>query len=330
MGNTYSNIHLYKTNPKTQNIAPIAKDENRMSLSNLTPPLPNDVPNSYIQVKTNGGMYDTPSGNLLGFYYFIDEPTVYVNGEAFNGVNNIPNGSIMFTDKQFYPSFCVKLDGSASIRWFINKAALLDAVPFCRYIFPGGHPLVFNGQNIFTTPIEVDGAPIFNINNPGSTADHFNTTFGNYSYAELRTLVGHKPDGTYLLVCADDGGEMPLRMAADLMCDLGCDFAVHMDGSSPVQMVLRNNYPSTVNSYTKVTSNGGTQVPTAICAYYKWSRYDINGDGVADNSDQQIIINNLGQPSTASAVAEKCDLNHDGYVEVADLSIMMAVIAAQQ
>ena len=42
------------------------------------------------------------------------------------------------------------------------------------------------------------------------------------------------------MVCVDSG--MPLKAAAALMVDLGCDFAVNMDGGGSTEMRIKDGY----------------------------------------------------------------------------------------
>jgi hypothetical protein len=314
------------TIPGKFGIFPILKNGNKMGLSNLAPPLPNSISAAEVVAKTNGGMFVYGTAMTEGFYYYADYLPVYVNGTLYNGgIYEIPQDSVMFSDPQFYPSICVRYDGSVGCRWFQNRAALAAELPLCRYIMPAAHPLVYNGQSVFKNPLlYVDGALIFDATDEGTRDDHFNTSFGDYLSTLRRTLLGHKPDGAFVLVCTDS--KMALNeTAASLMLDLGCDYAFHMDGSSPVQMWIKQGF----GAAGKVTSDDGTSVPNAIGVYWSFYKYDLNGDGVIDAQDVQLVRDNLGKSSSYSAIAARCDLNGDGVVDIMDLTIIMSVLEDQ-
>lgn len=58
---------------------------------------------------------------------------------------------------------------------------------------------------------------------------------------------------------------------AKLMCDLGCDYAINLDGSTPSQMRVANGYLNNVSGVSagKVTTTGSdnTYYGTAVVAY---------------------------------------------------------------
>lgn len=58
---------------------------------------------------------------------------------------------------------------------------------------------------------------------------------------------------------------MPVKTAANMMQDLGCDYAVNMDGGSPTQMIEAAGYGASG----KATAGDGTPLNTAVCAYIK-------------------------------------------------------------
>ena len=60
-------------------------------------------------------------------------------------------------------------------------------------------------------------------------------------------------------------GYMSVETAANMMQDLGCDFAVNMDGGSCSEMRIASGYGPA--GY--VTIQGGTLLNTAVCAYVK-------------------------------------------------------------
>lgn len=58
---------------------------------------------------------------------------------------------------------------------------------------------------------------------------------------------------------------MSMKNAANLMYDLDCDYAVNMDGGSPVEMRIASGYgpAGKVNN----DGNGGLPIHTAVVAY---------------------------------------------------------------
>jgi hypothetical protein len=189
-----------------------------------------------------------------------------IDGAAYTSASSIPSLSIAFNDTQYYPSFCIKSDGTANIRWFANSSTLQNAVQYCDFIIPSAHPLVFNSQcvmNVSVQDSESTSLLIYDINNPASEGDRFNSGIGSYTSTVVRTCLGHKSNKTYLLVSTDSG--MNVKTAANLMYDLGCDYAAAMDASTPVEMRIKNGY----GANGKVTSNAGTSMSQCVCAYIK-------------------------------------------------------------
>ena len=56
---------------------------------------------------------------------------------------------------------------------------------------------------------------------------------------------------------------MSMKNAANLMYDLDCDYAVNMDGGSPVEMRIASGY----GPAGKVSEDGGLSIHTAVVAY---------------------------------------------------------------
>jgi len=187
---------------------------------------------------------------------------MYLDGTAYTTYTSILTNAIMFTDPKYYPCFCVKTDGTATIRWFGSRDALGTALQYCQYVIGSAHPLVYNSKCVFNERVyDSDGILIYDPNKT-ITNIRFNEGIGTGSNnSAIRTLLGHKSNGTYVMVCTDS--QMNLKTAANMMQDLGCDYAVAMDGGTPVQMRIKSGY----GADGKVTSNGGYTVNTAVCAY---------------------------------------------------------------
>ena len=187
---------------------------------------------------------------------------MYINGVAFT---TAPNSSNMYSDVKFWPSFCIKKDGSATIRWFSSKDDLNMALPYCDYVIGACHPLVYDSKCVFNEyvrgPDALGGQMLYDIANPDSRGSRFNTEI-DMSTAH-RTLLGHKSNGAFVMVATD--GDMSVETAANMMQELGCDFAVNMDGGSCSEMRIASGY----GPAGRVTIQGGTLLNTAVCAYVK-------------------------------------------------------------
>ena len=82
-----------------------------------------------------------------------------------------------------------------------------------------------------------------------------------------RVFFGHKPDGSYFMVCVDRC-QMDVRVGAKLMCDLGCDYAVNEDGSTATQMRVASGYSGSYPAG-QMTVGGTTWYGACICVYLK-------------------------------------------------------------
>ena len=317
--------------PYYQSVAPIVAVNQKKTVENHTPPPPSSFQSSEVVAKSNGCMFNYSSNEFYGYYYLGSGEPMYVNSSYFSSATYIPTDSIMFTDFKYYPCFCVKIDGTSNIRWFGSRTDLIDAIPYCNFIIPGAHPLVFNSQCVFNTTVnDVEpskaGKPsiICNVASPG-TSDRVNLAIGSLS-ATVRTLLGHKSNYTYLMVSTDSS--LSMKVAANLMFDLDCDYAVSLDSSLPVELRIKNGFGASG----KVTSNsGGVLMPCCICAYIKnYSIYDINRDGLVTLADVDIVSRNIGKTitSTSTDFEKRSDVNNDGIVDFNDLMIVIAAYEA--
>jgi hypothetical protein len=250
-------IHVFTTK-SGQSIAPaIYTKRTPLSQMNPTRPEAQDV-----IAKTNGCMFVRDDTRFLGFFYQGPNKPMYINGVAFT---TAPNSSNMYSDVKFWPSFCIKKDGSATIRWFSSKDDLNMALPYCDYVIGACHPLVYDSKCVFNEyvrgPDALGGQMLYDIANPDSRGSRFNTEI-DMSTAH-RTLLGHKSNGAFVMVATD--GDMSVETAANMMQELGCDFAVNMDGGSCSEMRIASGY----GPAGRVTIQGGTLLNTAVCAYVK-------------------------------------------------------------
>ena len=259
-GQMYTGIHCFTTT-SAQSIAP-AVSTTKVALSNLKPI---NVPSSKVIAKINACMYDYETTKFYGLFYQGTGQTIYADGTGYSNYAAIPSNSVVFTDPKYYPSFCVKSDGSATIRWFGSHSELGAAIPYCNYIIGACHPLVYNSKCVFNENVyENDPALgrilIYNRTTP-SASGRYNT--GINESVNRRTLLGHLNGGNYIMIATDDA--MPMNVAANMMQDLGCDYAVNMDGGSPSQMIVTAGYGASG----RVTENEGRALHTAVCAYVK-------------------------------------------------------------
>lgn len=255
-GTTYNDIHVFTT-LTTQGIAP-AISTTKVALSTINPAT---VSSNNVIAKINACMFDYGTSNFYGFFYQGSGYSMYINGVAYTSV---PGSSSMYTDPKFWPSFCVKTDGTANIRWFGSSTALSTALPYCRYIIGSCHPLVFNSKCVFNERVYDSESTSKLIYDPQKTITdiRFNEGIGTGSTGSaIRTLLGHKSGGTYVMVCTDSS--MNLKTAANMMQDLGCDYAIAMDGGTPSEMRIKDGY----GANGKVTAGSGHTLNTAVCAY---------------------------------------------------------------
>ena len=259
-GETYTNIHTFTTGGRTaQSIAP-AISETKVSLASLNPA---SVKADKVIAKTNACMYDYDKDQFYGFYYQGEGYPMYFNQYRYTSV---PDNHEMYTTHNYWPSFCVKKDGTAAIRWFESAQALRTALPYCKCVIAGVHPLVFNKQCVLNERV-IDNEPskslIYDPQNPSSVKYRFKATAGDPANKRKRTLQGHLKgvSGQYIMVCTDC--EMTIKVAANMMQDMLCDYAVALDGGTPSQMRIKSGY----GAGGKVTSGAGVALHTAVCAH---------------------------------------------------------------
>lgn len=258
---TYNNIHTFTTKSGTQSIMP-AFAYPRKILASMNPAT---VSATNIIAKTNGGVFDLLTNAYYGLFYQGSGHPVYAHGFTYNNISHIPDSNPIFGG-MYWPSFCVKKDGTAIIRWFANPSKLQEAAPYCQCIIGAAHPLVFSGKNVMVQSVyDTDGVRICDPSNLSSIHARFRGGDCKPTQNEKRTLLGHKAGnaGVYVMVCVDSG--MPLKAAAALMVDLGCDFAVNMDGGGSTEMRIKDGYGASG----AVTSGNGRALPTAVCAFTK-------------------------------------------------------------
>ena len=239
-GTVYTGIHRFETKAGTQSIMPAIAYENFKYLSNMNPAT---VAAENVICKTNGFIQTYGTNRFYGVFYQGQGHTMYVDGIEYSKPESVYSGNLAFTE-HFYPSFCVKKDGTATIRWFENPTQIAEAAKFCQCIFGSYHPLIYDNKNVMTTRVldKYDNVLICDPSNLKGGSRRFRGGEANIDGREKRTLLGHKSgsSGIYIMVCVDTG--MPLIAAASMMKDFGCDYAVNMDGGLPSEMRVKKGY----------------------------------------------------------------------------------------
>lgn len=266
-----TNIHIFTTEARSrQRLVPIISVSQRVNLSSLNPN-PSVAAATSVIAKINGNVFDYTWGPI-GINYEGEKGNLYISE---NKYKTAPASSPSYREFKYSPSFCVKKDGTATIRWFKNSDLLQKAMNACDCIIAAAHPLVFDGKCIMTRKIydhESTSHVIYDPN-PSVSKDDMRYDFGvnNSDPAEdsdetaKRTCLGHISDsnGKYILVCADSG--MTIWDAAHLMQSLGCDYAVNLDGAISTQMRIKNGY-GPINGNGLVTTHGNpVYAGVAVC-----------------------------------------------------------------
>ncbi|WP_458788295.1 hypothetical protein, partial [Vallitalea sediminicola] len=143
-GKKYEGISIFKTNPQTESIAAaIYKTGNKQLMENMNP---SGINSSDVIAKTNGGLmqYGEDGDAFYGLAY--QDGKLYSSGWSAN-----PSDSSLFEKwtPTYFPSFCVKKDGTATIRWFSNCKSLQTALPYISTMISAGQPLVYTGKSVF-------------------------------------------------------------------------------------------------------------------------------------------------------------------------------------
>lgn len=257
-GNDYI-IHTFLTRPKSsQSIAP-AIYTTKTPLASMNPA---PVAANKVICKINGCMYEYNKNQFYGFFYQGEGYPMYFNQTPYYSV---PDSHPMYSTRDYWPSFCVKKDGTATIRWFERAAKLRIAIAACRSIIGSVHPLVYNGACVMNQRVYDTEQSNTLIYDPQGTITNvrFKSGAGYPFENHKRTLLGHLDgiSGFYLMACAET--PMTIKVAANFMQDINCDYAVALDGGSPSEMRIKDGYgPSG-----KVTPGGGLSLHTAVCAY---------------------------------------------------------------
>lgn len=268
-GTTRTGIHVFTSLGKSkQKIVPLIST----SWTSLSAMNPNSSIASATDVvaKINGNVFNyPPKAGPIGINYEGSNGHLYIGGTVYSAP---PENSYTFKDPKFSPCFCLKSDGTATIRWFADATEMQYAMDACDCIIASTHALVFGGKVVTEETVrdnESLSLILYNVSNPSNQDDTRFDIKPNKSGPNeraTRTLFGHKSgsQGIYLLVCSDSS--MTIRESANLMKCLGCDYAVNLDGAGSVQMRIKNGYgPSGVSG--KVTSASGGNIYAGIAVY---------------------------------------------------------------
>ena len=266
LSGTAHTIHVFKTDPRTEGIAPaVYETGSKKKLSEMNPPLDVIGRAANVMAKTNGNVMGSTGTSGDAFYGIF-----YVNNQLYQNGESRTSNAIDCSFRS-YPCFCIKTDGSVVIRWFESNYKFSLALPYCKSIISGSAALVFDSQNVFEGSVQsFDNHIIYNKDNSEDSTCHYNSSnfAGTLSNNNARTFLGHKSDGSFLMVVCES---ISILNGAKLMCDLGCDYAINLDGSTPSQMRVSKNYLNNVPgaSAGKVTTTGSdsTYYGTAIAAY---------------------------------------------------------------
>ena len=266
LSGTARTIHVFKTDPRTEGIAPaVYETGSKKKLSEMNPPLDVIGRAANVMAKTNGNVMGNTGTSGDAFYGIF-----YVNNQLYQNGESRTSNAIDCSFRS-YPCFCIKTDGSVVIRWFESNYKFSLALPYCKSIISGSAALVFDSQNVFEGSVQsFDNHIIYNKDNSEDSTCHYNSSnfAGTLSNNNARTFLGHKSDGSFLMVVCES---ISILNGAKLMCDLGCDYAINLDGSTPSQMRVSKNYLNNVPgaSAGKVTTTGSdsTYYGTAIAAY---------------------------------------------------------------
>lgn len=266
LSGTAHTIHVFKTDPRTEGIAPaVYETGSKKKLSEMNPPLDVIGRAANVMAKTNGNVMGNTGTSGDAFYGIF-----YVNNQLYQNGESRTSNAIDCSFRS-YPCFCIKTDGSVVIRWFESNYKFSLALPYCKSIISSSAALVFDSQNVFEGSVQsFDNHIIYNKDNSEDSTCHYNSSnfAGTLSNNNARTFLGHKSDGSFLMVVCES---ISILNGAKLMCDLGCDYAINLDGSTPSQMRVSKNYLNNVPgaSAGKVTTTGSdsTYYGTAIAAY---------------------------------------------------------------
>lgn len=264
-GAKYDNISIFKTDPTKDKVGiAVTLNNNKKAITALNPAFANNGVISKCSTSfQSGGSSSTTGTSFYGVMYDGISKKLYLDGKSMSGPDD---ANFVIPYIQYYPCFCIKNDGTATIRWSTQKADYKNMLPFCDAIVASINPLVYNSKNIFETDIiePNTGLHIINVKDYKDQGCLWLECASTDSLTN-RTFFGHKSDGSYFQVLSNYAS-MDLKTGAKLMMDLGCDYAVNMDGASGIKMWVKSGYGVTSD----FTSDYGAKYLGAVtCVYLK-------------------------------------------------------------
>ena len=217
---------------------------------------------------TDGKPHERPA--LFNTEYEGEKGCLYISASVYND-HQAPAISYTYAVPKYSPAFCVKSDGTATIRWFSSQNKMQNAINACDCIIAGAHAIVFDGkcttdENVYDNETGTDNHKLIYNTNGDQSATRWDASVVSSATADetaKRCCFGHKAgsDGVYIMVCTDSYAS--LHEMANLMKLLGCDYAVNLDGNGSVQMRIKDGYGASG----KVTSASGNLIYAGIAAY---------------------------------------------------------------
>ena len=223
-GKTLTGIHVFTTlGRSSQRIVPMISPTARVDLANMNP---NDEVAKPVRViaKINGNVF---SGGPIGINYEGEKGCLYISASVYND-HQAPAISYTYAVPKYSPAFCVKSDGTATIRWFSSQNKMQNAINACDCIIAGAHAIVFDGkcttdENVYDNETGTDNHKLIYNTNGDQSATRWDTSVVSSATADetaKRCCFGHKAgsDGVYIMVCTDSYAS--LHEMANLMLSL--------------------------------------------------------------------------------------------------------------
>lgn len=258
-------VHVFRA----WNIVPAVTRTNRRERVTSISPNPAWFPNNQITCRVNGNYFDNHGPVWFHGIYFtrFGDRTELAKDGVINPTDpahlaaNIGEGQGGWF--RYSPSFCIAPNMTANIHWISHQGGnqritLAQAQSRYNRIIPGMHCLVHNSRPVFDIrSYSWEGVTIADwsrtLNSDGlhNIWNHHNHRLGseNCRRYRRRTLLGHvRSNNSFLMVVVegvDDWGDhtgsgMDLRTASRFMFDMGCDYAINLDGGTPSQMYTGN------------------------------------------------------------------------------------------
>lgn len=169
-GSVYEGIHVFTTlNRRNQRIIPLVSTENEVELSSMNPNSNIAQPSDVI-AKINGNVFVSNSCPV-GFNYEGAGGNFYAGKWVYQAAPDLgSDNKSAYKNPKFSPSFCVKSNGDAIIRWFSSKEKLQIAMDACDCIIAGAHALVFDGKCVLDEEVydaETDSLLIYSLDGDG-------------------------------------------------------------------------------------------------------------------------------------------------------------------